>query len=239
MHNVLLFAPSDTVRHLADLKIGLSTAGYSVAYTNLNQSPESADLSTSFDGRPPDVIVADLTSVPDFFPMRELERSVKRMWGDDVPSPARIILLKSGHLRVPDWSLYTDDFLLPPYDSCEMLSRIELMLYRKRNVRSSDTLAVADLVLDLASGRADDTAGKHVSLTPREYELLRFLVTHRGKFFARDRLLDMVWGVDFEGGERTVDIHVRRLRAKLPPLAADLLETRRGIGYGIRNAFAN
>ena len=71
--------------------------------------------------------------------------------------------------------------------------------------------------------------------TPREYELLRFLALHRGKFFARDRLLDLVWGVGFEGGERTVDIHVRRLRAKMPPLAAALLETRRGLGYGLRS----
>ena len=76
--------------------------------------------------------------------------------------------------------------------------------------------------------------GRILPLTPREFDLLRFLSLHRGKFFARDRLLDMVWGVDFEGGERTVDIHIRRLRAKMPPESAGLLETRRGIGYGLR-----
>ncbi|HLY64319.1 MAG TPA: helix-turn-helix domain-containing protein [Chloroflexota bacterium] len=57
---------------------------------------------------------------------------------------------------------------------------------------------------------------------------------HRGKLFPRDRLLDMVWGLDFEGSGRTVDIHIRRLRAKLPPKTAALLETHRGIGYGFR-----
>jgi hypothetical protein len=56
----------------------------------------------------------------------------------------------------------------------------------------------------------------------------------RGKFFARDRLLDLVWGLDFDGGERTLDIHVTRLRAKLPPDAAAFLDTRRGVGYGFR-----
>ena len=59
-------------------------------------------------------------------------------------------------------------------------------------------------------------------------------MTHRGKFFARDRLLDLVWGLDFEGGERTVDIHIRRIRAKLPPLATEMLITRRGVGYGFQ-----
>jgi DNA-binding response OmpR family regulator len=67
---------------------------------------------------------------------------------------------------------------------------------------------------------------------PREYDPLAFLVTHRGKFFGRDRLLDLVWGIHFEGGERTVDIHIRRLRAKLPPQTADRLQTRCGTGYG-------
>jgi two-component system alkaline phosphatase synthesis response regulator PhoP len=71
-------------------------------------------------------------------------------------------------------------------------------------------------------------------LTPREYELLQFLLTHRGRLFSRERLLDLVWGVDFEGGARTVDIHIRSLRAKLPPDAARLLTTQRGIGYGFQ-----
>ena len=91
------------------------------------------------------------------------------------------------------------------------------------------------MTLELSAGCARDAAGLLLPLTPREYELLRFLALHRGKFFARDRLLDLVWGVGFEGGERTVDIHIRRLRAKMPPLAAALLETRRGLGYGLRS----
>ena len=94
-------------------------------------------------------------------------------------------------------------------------------------------MSPADLTPDLGCVR--DTESRLLPLTPREYDLLRFLSLYRGKFFARDRLLDMVWGVDFEGGERTVDIHVRRLRAKMPSQAAHLLETRRGIGYGLRS----
>jgi DNA-binding response OmpR family regulator len=80
--------------------------------------------------------------------------------------------------------------------------------------------------------RALDNTLRPLPLTPREYDPLAFLVTHRGKFFGRDRLLDLVWGIHFEGGERTVDIHIRRLRAKLPPQTADRLQTRCGTGYG-------
>ena len=114
-----------------------------------------------------------------------------------------------------------------------MLARLALLSFRKRHIHSADTLSLPGLTLDLAGARARDGSAGVLPLTPREYELLRFLALHRGKFFARDRLLDMVWGVDFEGGERTVDIHMRRLRAKLPPETAALLETRRGLGYGL------
>ena len=234
MHNILILASDETSSIIAPLLTALESAGYTVGITPMfAPSASQKELSVMFGGRPPDVLVADLSSTPDFFPIRHTDRLLKQAWGEELPTPARLSILKSNHLDLPDWSLYTDDFLLPPYGPAEMLSRVELLLYRKRNVRSSDTLTLEDLVLDLASGRASDDSGRSLLLTPREYELLRFLVTHRGKFFARDRLLDMVWGIDFEGGERTVDIHVRRLRTKLPPRSAVLLETRRSIGYGM------
>ena len=131
---------------------------------------------------------------------------------------------------------HTDNFLLPPYAPAELLGRLSLLSFRKRQIQSGDRLLLAGLTLELAVGCVRGPTGDMLPLTPREYEMLRFLVLHRGKFFARDRLLDLVWGVDFEGSERTVDIHVRRLRAKLPAAAADLLETRRGTGYGLRSA---
>lgn len=89
------------------------------------------------------------------------------------------------------------------------------------------------MILDLNGKRALNAQMQALPLTPREYDLLAFLVTHRGKFFGREQLLVLVWGIQFEGGERTVDIHIRRLRAKLPMGCADRLQTRRGTGYGI------
>lgn len=236
MLNVLVLAPNEKGGPAAALVGALMQAGYAVQRTALDDGPEAVDmLCRAFTGRPPDVLLADLSTAPDCLPLRHASRLLRHAWGDDLPPPSRLALLTLRHLDLPDWPAYTDDFLLPPYAPGEMLARLAQLGFRKRHIQSGDTLALADISLDLAAGCARDRSGHILPLTPREYDLLRFLALHRGKFFARDRLLDMVWGVDFEGGERTVDIHIRRLRAKMPPLSADLLETRRGVGYGLRS----
>ena len=217
------------------LTSALRQAGYATGHTALGSRTDAQEsLYAAFEGRPPDVLLADLSAAADCLPLRHAARLLQATWGEDVPLPVRLALLTPRHLSQPDWPAYLDDFLLPPYAPSEMLARLSLLSFRKRQVQTGDRLLVEDLVLELSSGCARDQNGQ-LPLTPREYELLRFLALHRGKFFARDRLLDLVWGVDFEGGERTVDIHVLRLRAKMPPLAASLLETRRGIGYGLRS----
>ncbi len=236
MLNVLVLAPNEKGGPAAVLVGALKQAGYAVQRTALDGGAEAMDsLCRAFLGRPPDVLLADLSTSPDCLPLRHAGRLLLHAWGDDLPAPARLALLTPQHLEMPDWPAYTDDFLLPPYAPGEVLARLALLGFRKRHIQSGDTLTLADVVLDLAAGCARGEAGRILPLTPREYDLLRFLALHRGKFFARDRLLDMVWGVDFEGGERTVDIHIRRLRAKMPSQSADLLETRRGIGYGLRS----
>ncbi len=237
MFSILVLAPSGKNPFLPPLVAALKQAGYSVGRTALDGGVNTMEeLCGAFDGRPPEVLLADLSGAADCLPLRHAARLLQTAWGDDMPPPARLALLTPRHLTQPDWPAYTDDFLLPPYAPAEMLARLSLLSFRKRQVQAGDLLRLPDLVLDLGSGCARDTGGSLLPLTPREYELLRFLTLHRGKFFSRDRLLDLVWGVDFDGGERTVDIHIRRLRAKLPPQAADLLETRRGTGYGLRSA---
>lgn len=236
MLNVLVLAPHEKNTALSGLTAALRQAGYPAGQTALDGGlPALKKLCGAFAGRPPDVLLADLSAAADCLPLRHAARLLQSVWGDDMPLPARLALVTPRHLSQPDWPAYLDDFLLPPYAPTELLARLSLLSFRKRHVQTGDRLALADLVVELSAGCARDSGGLLLPLTPREYELLRFLALHRGKFFARDRLLDMVWGVGFEGGERTVDIHIRRLRAKMPPLAADLLETRRGLGYGLRS----
>lgn len=235
MLNVLVLAPDGKGGPAAALLRALQGAGYAAARASLDGGADAVSaLCRLFAGRPPDVLLADLSSSADCLPLRHAARLLRDAWGDDLPEPTRLALFTPQHLFQPDWPAYVDDFLLPPYAPNELLARLMLSSFRKRHMEPGARLTLADLTLDLAGGRALTTGGTILPLTPREFDLLRFLCLHRGKFFARDRLLDMVWGVDFEGGERTVDIHIRRLRAKLPPESAALLETRRGLGYGLR-----
>ncbi len=235
MLTILILAPHEKNMALPGLTAALRSAGYPIGCSALDSEAGAVEtLCAAFEGRPPDVLLADLSAAADCLPLRHAARLLQSTWGGDVPLPVRLSLLTPRHLSQPDWPAYTDDFLVPPYAPAELLARLALLSFRKRHVQTG-RLLLADLVLELSAGCVRDVSGLILPLTPREYELLRFLSLHRGKFFARDRLLDMVWGVDFEGGERTVDIHIRRLRAKMPPLAADLLETRRGIGYVLRS----
>ena len=102
-----------------------------------------------------------------------------------------------------------------------------------RSVTSPAT-KVEELVIDLAGYEAR-LHGRRLELTHQEFELLRFLAQHRGRVFTRDQLLERVWGYQYAGGTRTVDIHVRRVRAKLGAHAGGLIETVRNVGYKMRS----
>lgn len=236
MHKVLIFAPEPPLTPLQAIHAQLMAEGYSIAWPALDCSENDALelLRGAFSGRPPDLVLVDLSSRPDGLPLRRLWRLLRELWGEETPMPLRLSLLCPDALDRPEWQAATDDFLLPPYAPEEAMARIRLLLFRRRHVTRGDLLEFAGLSLDLVGGQATDSAGRALPLRPREFDLLRFLVTHRGKFFSRARLLDMVWGVEFEGSDRTVDIHIRRLRAKLPAACAALLDTRRGVGYGFR-----
>lgn len=130
------------------------------------------------------------------------------------------------------WQAFVADFALPPYGVNELLTRIQMLFFRRQQGGRSSESVFEDIILDLPRRRALRKDGKEIPLTTREYDLLQFLLTHRGKLFGRERILDLVWGVNYEGGTRTVDIHIRRLRAKLPARTSALLESRRGVGYG-------
>lgn len=245
MRHVLLFAPTfsgDAPQQntlLPGLARHLKASGYCVASVSLD-SPGSAIVETllqAFGGRPPDVMLVDVSCASGCLPLHYARRQYQYVWGPDARFPLSLALLSPAHLEQREWLPYADDFLLPTHTPQEALARITQLAFRHRQIPSNNLLTFADLTLDMDGKRALDSQSLPLPLKPREYELLEFLIVHRGKFFSRDRLLDFVWGVEFEGYERTVDIHVSRLRSKLPPEAASRLETRRGTGYGFANVF--
>jgi DNA-binding response OmpR family regulator len=203
--------------------------------TLVTQSESTAEeLCRVCSGLYPDLVVADLRKSFDALPLRALRRRLGEAWqGSMNNAPLVLALLGTRQLAGRDWFPLVDDFFAPPHTPDELLARVRLLLFRRRQVETGDMIRFRDVTLDLQGGVArDSSTDRVVSLTPREWELLRFLLTHRGKLYSRERLLDFVWGVDYAGGPRTVDIHVRRLRAKLPPEASASLENRRGMGYG-------
>jgi len=128
--------------------------------------------------------------------------------------------------------LKADDFLVDPYDIGELELRLKLAQV-KHGITDSElpenALAVDGLVVDFDSYEVS-IDGHSLDLTFKEYELLKCLISHRGRVYTRDQLLNIVWGYDYYGGTRTVDVHIRRLRAKLGHYES-LIETVRNVGY--------
>lgn len=128
-----------------------------------------------------------------------------------------------------------DDYLSKPFGMMEMVSRMRACSRRvghEDGGEPDEELSVGPVVL-WPERREAQVGGKSLSLTMREFDLLVFLMRSPGMVFSRETLLQRVWGRDFNGGSRTVDVHVRQLRAKLGS-AAKLIETVRGVGYRIK-----
>ncbi len=149
----------------------------------------------------------------------------------DLPlSPLLVII--GGH-QLDDLELREDlfdDFVVSPFRAGELEARLKHLFWRTGTGTRPELIEYGPLVLNLETYQAAIT-GKSLDLTYMEYELLKFLATHPGKVFTREMLLSRVWGYEYYGGARTVDVHVRRLRAKLGEEHANLIQTVRSVGY--------
>ncbi len=123
-----------------------------------------------------------------------------------------------------------DDFILAEASAGELEARLAHLLWSTGRGKQHDVITYGSLALNLETYQAV-IGGRPLDLTYMEYELLRFLAAHPGKVFTREVLLSRVWGYEYFGGARTVDVHIRRLRAKLGEEHAGLIETVRSVGY--------
>jgi two-component system alkaline phosphatase synthesis response regulator PhoP len=143
-----------------------------------------------------------------------------------------LLLLVSG-AQLSDLELRDDlfdDFCLSPFHPREFEARLKHLFWRTGQGSRPELIEYGDLVLNLETYQAA-ISGQPLDLTYMEYELLKFLSAHPGKVFTRETLLSRVWGYEYYGGARTVDVHVRRLRAKLGEEHANLIQTVRSVGY--------
>jgi len=127
-----------------------------------------------------------------------------------------------------------DDYLTKPFSPKELAARIKAVLRRRAPQLADDVVEIDGLRLDPAAKRVT-AAGKAVELAPTEFRLLHFFMTHPDRIYSRAQALDLVWGDHIFIEERTVDVHIRRLRKALEPSGHDrLIDTVRGSGYGLR-----
>jgi len=126
-----------------------------------------------------------------------------------------------------------DDFVVKPWELNEVTVRIKRILRKKESIDSEDIIRCGDLVIDSTKCEVS-LSGKPIMLTFKEYQLLKFLASNKGKVFTRESLLNKVWGWDYYGGDRTVDVHIRRLRSKIEDPTHTFIETVRNIGYRLR-----
>jgi DNA-binding response OmpR family regulator len=186
-------------------------------------APEVAVL---LDAGPHDAVLVDARS--DLVAARSLCRLL-RSTGIDVPVIA--VLTEGGLVAVSgEWAV--DEILLPGAGPAEVDARLRLLKSRPgaETGRDSGALVLGELVIDEATYAAR-LRGRLLELTYKEFELLKYLAQHAGRVFTRAQLLQEVWGYDFFGGTRTVDVHVRRLRAKLGTEHEQMIGTVRNVGY--------
>ena len=147
--------------------------------------------------------------------------------------PLRPLLVVVTPAQLDDLALREDqfdDFCVVPFGQEELAARLAHLFWRTGRGLRPELIEHGSLVLNLETYQAA-VSGRVLDLTFMEYELLRFLAARPGKVFTRETLLSRVWGYEYYGGARTVDVHVRRLRAKLGEEHANLIETVRSVGY--------
>jgi len=146
-----------------------------------------------------------------------------------------LVLLTQDQLERYDFSIGLDDFQVTPCRPYELAARVQQALWRvgKMPREDQEVLRCGDLLIDTSRYEVY-VAGRPAELTFKEYELLRFLATNQDKVFTREMLLNRVWGYDYFGGARTVDVHIRRLRSKIEDKDHLFIETVRNVGYRFR-----
>ena len=219
MHRVL-FITDDWARK-KPLKTALAERGFAVT------PAESAEVfKEQFTPGKADIVVVDLercaTESGKLCHALKRERALR-----DLPLVLLVTEEQLGRIDVA-WGL--EDYLTLPVSATRLAERLKFLLWKLNKVELKNGFSVGALVIDFERYEVH-VKGEPVDLTYKEFELLKFLALHPGKVFTREALLDRVWGYDFYGGTRTVDVHIRRLRSKIEAGGRTYIDTVRNVGY--------
>lgn len=222
MRKIYCVEDDSSIREL--LEYTLRSSGFDVrGFEN------ASDFMTALSGSLPSLVLLDIM-LPDRDGMQVLHELRSRNETKSVP----VILLtaKGGRLdKIKGLDGGADDYITKPFDVLELVSRINAVLRRTSapDANQKASLQYKDVEIDTGS-RTVTVAGVPVALTFKEFELLYYLVSNKGIVLSRDKLMNEVWGTDFEGETRTVDVHIRTLRQKLGS-AGEYIVTVRNVGY--------
>jgi two-component system OmpR family response regulator len=231
MADVLVVEDEESLLHT--LRYNLTRAGHVVRLcTNGVRALELVRA------QPPDLLLLDLM-LPDLDGL-EITRALRRDHANPAVKRVPILILTARDAeidKVVGLEVGADDYLTKPFSMHELLARVKALVRRAGMSESpplapQSTLHAGDLVIDTVAHRAT-RAGRMLGLKPREYELLSYLIQHPNQVHSRERLLLHVWGYEFAGDTRTVDVHVRWLRGKIEPDPTNptRIQTVRGAGY--------
>jgi two-component system phosphate regulon response regulator PhoB len=219
---ILIVEDEKPIREM--IAFGLRRAGFDV-----REAEDCTSARERIADQRPDLLLVDWM-LPDQSGL-ELTRAVKRS-KDTEDLPVIMLTARADEQdKVSGLDGGADDYVTKPFSPRELLARINAVLRRVSPAGMSEPLEAGGLVLDTASHRVT-ADGRSVPLGPTEYRLLQFFMEHPERVYTRGQLLDRVWGGNVYVEERTVDVHIRRLRKALEPFASDgLIQTVRGSGY--------
>ena len=244
MSNKILVVDDEAVL-LETIVYNLELAGYQVS-----TAADGASALETAHREKPDLMILDL-----MLPVVDGLEVCRRLRREDDTAGMLILMLtaKSEEIdKVVGLEVGADDYVTKPFSKHELLARVKALLRRQNKAQQSEGAAAADgdngtqrrpshklvagpIEMDL-DGRRVYRSGQEVELQPKQYDLLKCLMQNRGTVLTRDQLLQNVWGYDYAGDTRTVDVHMRWLREKLEedPASPRLLQTVRGVGYCLR-----
>jgi DNA-binding response OmpR family regulator len=183
----------------------------------------SADALARLPDVAPDLVIADAGQQPE-----RLVEVLTALRSAGAPVGVLAVVSRADLGRFP-WAEVADDVIFPESSEAEVRLRADLIRNRRGDTGEA-VVRLGPVAINVETYQVT-VGGRPLDLTYKEFELLRHFAEHPGRAFSRGRLLQEVWGYDFYGGTRTVDVHVRRLRAKLGPEHEHLIETVRGVGY--------
>ena len=221
MHKVLIIAKETA--EIRELNSGLNHMGFdcSVNY-------DGSNFSSKLTKQACDVLLVDIDgSSASGHPESMLEQLRELRMTINLPAIALVSETKLGHI---DSNLAIDDFVVKPWNLTEVVTRAKRVIKQTNHLHSNDLIKCGDLLIDVAKCEVS-VNGVLLALTFKEYELIKFLARNKGRVLTRQALLNEVWGYDYYGGDRTVDVHIQRLRSKLGDLTNTYIQTVRNIGY--------